>query len=90
MAGYNIDRYKVLVSLQARGGNGGNVITDNPHGPGGGGGGGAIYLNTVADTNVAGGSAGFFSGGGNHGAEDGGVGETGTGADVERDDIFSF
>ena len=52
------------LTVQARGGNGGNAWSTQPfalgdrHGPGGGGGGGVIYLTAAASTSVTGGANG--------------------------------
>ncbi len=72
------------LTLDVRGGDGGDVITANAHGPGGGGGGGAIYTDAaVGSSLVDGGTAGFFYSTTSpppppihHGATDGGSGRT--------------
>ncbi|MDA9555730.1 hypothetical protein N9R54_05785, partial [Pelobium sp.] len=71
------------LTLEAKGGNGGNTINDggNEHGPGGGGGGGFIYTqvpSATITTNVTKGTAGKSNNGAGitHGAQDGLSGST--------------
>ncbi len=79
----------VNLTLDVFGGDGGNVYTDDPHGPGGGGGGGAVYIDAAGATiDVSGGIAGVFDTdknsleNGNHGALPGDDGDSSPLTDV--------